>query len=100
MMTTETATAVYAGVTGRADHHNLGALSAVLFCTSLRAQDEPNDETVRTAVGDLLATRVADDFYPLVGQVAGDYPDLYLTRITWCRRAVRAAFAAATSPAR
>jgi hypothetical protein len=93
MMTTETATAAYARVTWSADH-NLGTLATVLFCTSLRAQDEPNDETVRTAVGDLLATHVADDFYPLVGQVAGDYPDLYLTRITWCRRAVRAAFAA------
>ncbi|MFD3330481.1 hypothetical protein [Streptomyces sp. NPDC058701] len=98
-MTTETATAVYAGL-AESEDHGLGALSAVLFCTSLRVQDEPDDETVRTAVDELLASHVVDDFYPLVGQVAGDYPDLYLTRITWCRRAVSAAFAALTfSPA-
>ncbi|MFD8079954.1 hypothetical protein ACFV3E_46155 [Streptomyces sp. NPDC059718] len=57
-----------------------------LFCSPLRPQDRPDQRAVCATVIEELAryTRMPGGCAGAVAQQAGDYPELFAERMTWC----------------
>ncbi|MFG2794510.1 hypothetical protein [Streptomyces sp. NPDC048419] len=71
-------------------------LSQALFCTPLQPSQRPDAVTVQREVLHRLGACASNLGYCIceVAQKAGDYPELYITRMAWCRTTVIWAFAA------
>lgn len=77
----------------------LTALSAALFCTSLRPHDMPQPDSIRREVLHMLGTDITGWCKAQIARAAAEHPLSHASRIAWCRQMILLVFfGAAASP--
>ncbi|GGM59914.1 hypothetical protein GCM10012275_33780 [Longimycelium tulufanense] len=73
---------------------NLAELAEALFCSPLRPADHPSPDQVRAAVRASLLAHSNDPGLCAceLAQAYGEYPEITVTRMRWCREAVAEAY--------
>lgn len=67
-------------------------LARALFCTQVRPGDDTTPESVRAAIEAELKEHDPSTCLCEVAQEAGDHPELYSRRMSWCLQTVKAAY--------
>ncbi|MFJ4866615.1 hypothetical protein [Streptomyces sp. NPDC088748] len=70
----------------------LAVLSRALFSSSIEPTDLLDLDKIRREVLHTLGSDFTNECLMRVAQSAGDYPELYFARMSWCRTTVSAAF--------
>ncbi|MCP2259027.1 hypothetical protein LX15_002728 [Streptoalloteichus tenebrarius] len=73
---------------------SLADLAEALFCSPLRPEDRPSPDQVRDAVRASLRAHSGDPSTCAceLAQAYGEYPEITVARMRWCREAVAEAF--------